>query len=80
MGHLHCNNLGMSDLMASPVPAGFPDAEGPDSMKRVAGEALLEHHNQVGILWSELTCFVAAGLARACASCFLCPPLRGPIV
>jgi aspartate/methionine/tyrosine aminotransferase len=25
---------------------GFPDDEGPDSMKRVAADALFQHHNQ----------------------------------
>jgi hypothetical protein len=34
---------------------GFPDAEGPEEMKRLAGKAVFEHHNQVSIN-SAATC------------------------
>jgi len=33
-------------LWRAMLRAGFPDAEGPDSMKRAAGEALLTYPNQ----------------------------------
>lgn len=45
---------------------GYPDEEGPESMKRAAADALSTHHNQVGGAPARQR---ASACSLACACC-----------
>jgi hypothetical protein len=63
---------------------GFPDDEGPDSMKRLAGSALIEHHNQASVVIGlhegsvtqeqSISNFCRLGCGHACSiqACWVC--------